>query len=587
MAQTARQVPDAATMASYVAPSSKVTFWWPKAKKDGPGLARTLAAAMDTTIWPKLTELMARTPSADDHLDCAHGRSGGSDVYLADTIGGRPWNAKVDPGPRGVTTPYTCLTGQPNAGFMVLADGSKETLAHEFFHLLQLAFPDRKDCDRPGWMDEGTAEWAVEYAYPGTLQNTSAVWLEAFEGTGLLDRSYDAWPFWYSVAREAGADAIRAAYHNTGALDRIEAVDRAIGGFKDRWPAFARSAYNQPPVTSYTSWTKTTVKPTIVSSVLSLGGQSTKTVAYHGSASIAPLTRDYQGFAFEDQIRKITLAGLPAGEGYKLLALMRMKDGSWQERDVTKGATLCRDRPADDVQELVLVASNASPTATLTAAPQLTLDGSCGLPHFRVLDARFAVHTSGETASKAGQSCEAMNVSGTEDYGGALEGPVDDPTFKLAPKVGGGLSGDLFFDLPADGSTELHGCDEPDETACATTKSIRKADGKDTIGFEIEVEPHRPQEARLRWRIHEASIGYVDADDSVCNVYEFYNFVGSEQEVETVPLEELQHGIHTFTNNGFLSWTQDVKTSTPAALTLGWGYEITVQVIDRDGNPIP
>jgi hypothetical protein len=40
-----------------------------------------------------------------------------------------------------------------------------------------------------------------------------------------------------------------------------------------------------------------------------------------------------------------------------------------------------------------------------------------------------------------------------------------------------------FFDLPADGNPELHGCDEPDETACTKTKSIRKADGNDTIGY--------------------------------------------------------------------------------------------------------
>jgi hypothetical protein len=529
---------------------------------------------------------MQRTPKADDNLDCGHGSSGGLDVYLADAIGGRRWDAKSDPGPRGVTTPYTCLTG-PNSAFMTLADGSKETLAHEFFHVLQLAYGDKHDCDRPGWLDEGSAEWAVEYAYPGTLKNMSAVWLEVFEGTGLLQRSYDAWPFWYSVAHEAGADAIRAAYHNLETLDRIEAVDRAIGTFRTRWPEFARAAYNQPPVTSYTGWTQTTLKPGVTSSLLSLGGQSTKTVPYHGSASIDPLTRDYQGFAFEDQIRKIRLAGLPAGEDYKLLALMRMKDGSWQERDVTKGATLCRDRPADDVQEMVLVASNASPTAKLAADPKLTVDDTCGLPHFRVLSAEFSVHTDGETASKAGQSCDAVSVSGSEDYGGQLTSPVEDPGFKLVRKLDGRLTGDLFFDLPADGATELHGCTEPAEDPCTASRSLRKADGKDTIGFEIEVDPNRPQEARLRWRIHEASIGYFDAVNSVCNVYEFYNFVGSEEQVRIVPLEQLQHGTHTFSNRGTKSWNIDEKTNTPAALKLGWGYDITVQVIDQDGNPIP
>jgi hypothetical protein len=268
-----------------------------------------------------------------------------------------------------------------------------------------------------------------------------------------------------------------------------------------------------------------------------------------------------------------------------------MKDGSWQERDVTKGATLCRDRPQDDVQEIVLVASNASPTVKLTASPKLTVEDTCGLPRFRVLAAEFSTHTTGATQNDWGQSCDVLGVSGTEDYGGRLTGAVDDPAFTLAKQRDGRLTGDLFFELPADGTANLEGCTEPPptnaEVPCSQTKSIRQADGKDTIGFEIEVEPHRPQDARLRWRIHEASIGYFDADDSVCNVYEFYNFVGPEQMVKTVPLELLQHGTHTFSNSGTFAWHEDQKTGTPAEITLGWSYDVTVQVLDQDGVPIP
>jgi hypothetical protein len=587
LAQSSNQVPDTNAWGSVTAPSSKVTFWWPKSKKGGAAIARTFATAMDSTIWPKLTGLMERTPKSDGELDCGHGDSGGVDVYIVDTLGGRPANGLVD---LGVTTPYTCLT-EPNAGFVKIADGRVTTLAHEFMHVLQLAYADQGGCDRPAWLDEGIADFASEYAYSGSLQNTSASWLEQF-GTDLESRSYDAWPFWYSVALEAGPEAFAATYGGLAGKSRIAAVDAGIGTFRKRWPEFARSGYNQEPVHSFATWApKTTLKPNLVGSLVSLDGQTTKTVPYLGSARLDALTRDYTSFAFDAQVRKITLAGLPVSDDYHLHALMRMRDGTWREQDVTKGLTLCRDRPAEDVQELVLVASNASVATRLTADPKLTVEDTCGLPRFRVLAAKFSLHTTGETQDDEAQECDALGVSGTEDYGGQLTAAVDDPEFKLTKKLDGRLAGDVFFDVPADGTTQLQGCTKPPPThaeqACSATKSIRKAQGKELIGFEIEVEPHRADEARLRWSISEASIGYFDADDTVCNVYEFYNTVGPDQQVKTVPLEELQHGTHTFSNTGTFAWHVDEKTSTPAEITLGWSYDVTLQVIDKDGNPVP
>jgi hypothetical protein len=53
------------------------------------------------------------------------------------------------------------------------------------------------------------------------------------------------------------------------------------------------------------------------------------------------------------------------------------------------------------------------------------------------------------------------------------------------------------------------------------------------------------------------------------------------------PLELLQHGTHTFSNSGTFAWHEDQKTGTPAEITLGWSYDVTVQVLDQDGVPIP
>jgi hypothetical protein len=562
---------------SITAPSSRVVFWFPAGDKGRRATARTFAAAMDTTIWPKLTKLINREPRPDDRLDCAHGNSAGLDVYLEPSVG------------QGVTVNYNCVKGQANSSFVRVGDGRVETLAHEFFHALQFAVPDRTSCARPEWIDEGTASFASEYAYPGTMQNTSADWLEKF-APALPTRSYEAWTFWHDVAVRAGPESIAKVFdYLTRTDDRMEAVDLGIGRLRKRWPEFARDAYNQEPVHSFATWTVRTDKhpdmqhPTVVS----LGGAQTKEVPYAGGAHPAPLTRDYTEFAFADDVHKVTLVGAPTDPDHKIHALVHFKDGAWAEQDFDKDITYCRDRPSEAVQEIVLIATNASPSTAVSANPHLVLQDSCDVPHFKVIAAKMKNFTTGSTSDKWGQSCDAFDVSGTEDYSGTLDHAVTDPAFLLKPKYGGGFESRLDFDIPADGMAELHGCTEGSpETKCDTTRSIRKADGKEQIGFSIDVAPGA-ETARLRWTIQEASIGYFDADDSVCNVYEFYNHVDFSDQDQTVPLEQLQHGSHTFTNAGSRSWHTDGKTGNAAELALNWSYEITVQVVDADGHPIP
>jgi hypothetical protein len=83
------------------------------------------------------------------------------------------------------------------------------------------------------------------------------------------------------------------------------------------------------------------------------------------------------------------------------------------------------------------------------------------------------------------------------------------------------------------------------------------------------------------------SIGYFDADDSVCNVYEFYNHVDLADQYTEIPVEQIRRGTHTFTNGAGKTWHVDEKTGKPAELLLDWSYTITLEVLDKDGNPIP
>jgi hypothetical protein len=596
VSHTGAQVPTDADLAanfnSKVATLSKVTFWWPKSRSDMKSTADDLAFEMDKNIDPKLTQLMGHEPLSDAGLDCAHGTTGGVDVYLVDKID-TPWNVAppAKPGSQGTTTPYTCNAKAPNPSYIYLARRTKETLAHEYFHVLQNTFAQRNGCEQPPWLQEGTAEWAVEFVYPHSLKDEPAsAWLQAYEPP-LNDagKSYDSWPFWYDIQKRVNAKAVAGIFPLLKDKDALEAVDTAIDGFAKRWHQFARDAYNHSIVETYqtAAWTQTTWKVEKTEQLLILfSNEQTRDVAYPGSRSIKPLARTYDDYTFTSNVRKITIADLPTSADYKLHALLKMADGSWKERDLTGGATFCRDKPEENIQEMVLIASNASMTTAVTSGSKVTLDATCDMPHYRVVSASFNNHTSGGMGG-TGQPCGS--VSGTEDLGGSLAGSLTDPDFKLTREHDGDLDAGIFFDVDTSGTRELIGCTDPWDRRdpCIQQRPNGKFNNKEMIGFRIEVDHLNPSVARLHWVIEEASIGYFDADDTVCNVYEFYNHVDLADQYTEIPVEQIKRGTHTFTNAGTKTWQVDQKTGKPAELLLDWSYTITLQVLDKDGNPIP
>jgi hypothetical protein len=357
---------------------------------------------------------MGHEPLSDAGLDCAHGTTGGVDVYLVDKID-TPWDVAppAKPGSQGTTTSYTCNAGAPNPSYIYLARRTKETLAHEYFHVLQNTFAQRNGCEQPPWLQEGTAEWAVEFVYPHSLKDEPAsAWLQAYEPP-LNDagKSYDTWPFWYDIHKRVNAKAVAGIFGLLKDKDALNAVDAAIGGFKERWHQFARDAYNHSIVETYQTdaWTQTTWKVEKTEQLLILlSNEQTRDVAYPGSRSIKPLARTYDDYTFTANVRKITIADLPKSADYKLHGLLKMANGTWKERDLTGGATFCRDKPDEDIQEMVLIASNASMTTAVTSDSKVTLDATCDMPRYRVVSASFNNHTSGAMSGSSLRRCSSV-----------------------------------------------------------------------------------------------------------------------------------------------------------------------------------
>lgn len=482
----------------------------------------------------------------------------------------------------GSTIPFRCRKHEPTASSIVLARRDKETLAHEFFHVLQFAYGFEAGCTLPGWIAEGTAEWAVEHVYPHTLgDQSSSGWLEAYK-PALTERDYSAWPFWYDVVkRDADHEqVIPKLFIALGSQQPLAAADTALGRFATAWPRFARDAYNITPVDTFATgdWTLTTKHPTTID-WLPVGDHPIA-----GSRAIAPLARGYDRWLIDSDVRRITISKLPApSPDYRLRALVLLANGQWQEHDVENKRTWCRDNPAEDVTELVLISSNASVSQPIASEATVTGEAQCTpSTHYKVLSASFENHTTG---SMYGQYCPV--VGGAEDYGGQLAAPVSDPDFTLTRESNGDLDAGLFFDVSLSGTKDYTGCKTSNKEPCSMLGLPFNPYSTTTqMGVRLGVDHVLPAKAQLEWYVHEASIGVIDSGDDNCNVFEFRNQVPLEQRRVDIPRDDLMKGTHTYTVSHNTAWDTDAHTGHPATLKMSWTYTITIQVVDADGNPI-
>jgi hypothetical protein len=241
--------------------------------------------------------------------------------------------------------------------------------------------------------------WAGDFVYPG--DNAEHAYGRAFTANSpIWAEGYDAWPFWYFLARTNGAAVMKAVFARLGTSRTRAAVDASIpGGFAEQYPLYLRWLRNAPPVgepgfplaQSFAALDGLFLEPAVsIDRELSLGGGPEATLSVPvirpadasycaprdevGAFSptcdpiegvLAPQTRVYQHFTLPDpSLRELRFTNGIAGEpGAHVEAWLKLADGSWTTADWSGAeTTLCRDDPAQDAQELWLVETNVSPT---------------------------------------------------------------------------------------------------------------------------------------------------------------------------------------------------------------------------------
>ncbi|MFT3956374.1 MAG: hypothetical protein QM722_18930 [Piscinibacter sp.] len=372
------------TWASLATSVAKVRVWYDRTRAADLTQARAIVAAFDTKIWPTLiTGLGFKAPLSDLALACDGGDSR-LDLYIVAGLGAR-----------GATYPESASTRQ-SSSFVVVRSGLSGTalqyeLAHQFMHAVMWSYLMAADQLSYGWMRNALANWSVEAVYPGNstlLADASCHMNSNFlsitsRATGACSasttrtRDYGAYLLYQYIGRTSGNTTVRqllvATATATTALDAIEAT--LAGGLRSLWPKYAKTLWNQLPVTStgrpaFFNWDGLTSVPVFAPDHptpvnANLGGVAEASTSL--SRTVANVSTRYYRFTFSDvasrslMFRNTFYPLYKAGKKVTVQALWRPAGGTWVEETWTAKEWIgfCRDVKAQRLAELVVIVASA------------------------------------------------------------------------------------------------------------------------------------------------------------------------------------------------------------------------------------
>lgn len=376
---------------------SPVRFWWHKDFPESEDAVNRFITAMDDDIWPKLTGLMGRTPLPDGGVVC-NGGNPDLDVYVTPMVERSSAPSMFPPGCKETPAYILINPGETDA-----------ILAHEFFHDIQWGVNTSAGCMYPGnyaWLAEATASWSQNYVYPN--DNAEHGYVDWFFNGGSPptlelkndSHEYGAHLFFFYLTNKFGRpDIVKTVWDYTTSLQSLEALDKAIpGGIKDVWGEFAVENMDEPPYDDYQVWDQMNIKPA--------GGSLTKGQVspnkWDVTKEIDYLSIQYQWFTFSQDSRLVTffngltyklddepintmMGALPINDGttqykftpaqdvdsVKIQAYFKVAgDTDWQLEDWTDKpyVSFCRDAQDENLTDLVIITSNSSMDAKVSAA---------------------------------------------------------------------------------------------------------------------------------------------------------------------------------------------------------------------------
>jgi hypothetical protein len=571
----------------------KVRLHWPDDEpergKDATQLAQDVGHA-----YALFKQVMGREPLSDGKVRCPHGEDGALDIYLMDVSGA---NALTIPSEMKQWSDPECK-GFPS---FIGADTSSSftmrfELAHELFHAFQNAFPYKGACTESTGFDEASANWAGHYAFPDDDSEHFFDFMQRDASDGSVeDEGYHGWPFVLWMEKTFGARSIGTAYEQFRTKMRAPGVDVAIGGFRSHMLDFVKHGWNQDPFPTFKQWDRVD-EPAMKDFVpipethLYLAGQTSRTG--YVPAALYGRERDYNRYRITDEkLRELTFRNPMAGNpDFRVGALLTFADGStrfddWSGKD---RVAFCRDNPGENVVSLVVMYGGARlDDEGIVGSPELGMRDRCdGFPwHFKILNATLETRADGGMTAGGEHECDGFPIQGETVFNAANADDDFSLDHDVKPGYGSALEGEIETQGDAMYGYTLSGCQDDDPMVSCSTAFERGA-GKWPIGFEFEAPSPKAATAKLSWIVGDPSIGFVDYDDSVCNVQEIWHPLLREKTQQDVPLAWFA-GTTPFILEfkGDDQFAED-QWGRPATLHYDWTYRMTIQRVDEHGNPL-
>ncbi|MBL7716188.1 MAG: hypothetical protein JNL01_12055 [Bdellovibrionales bacterium] len=377
--------------------SAKLRVWYKKGNARDLLIAQKTRDALSNDIMRLQMNLM-QTDWVPDHPFVSPVRdqsgqpvligNGGDDkldVYIAPgpVTGNAAYGARVTGIPMGVPSCVArpvYMEVNNSVGWESYWDRLKTTLAHEFFHVMQMSRNRKEWCAKYNNIDEGTATWAKPFTYPYKHHHDRDEFTKDDE-LSLRDASYGSWTFYYFMTHVHGNDKMREIYVGMQNASAYDAVNSAItGGFKKQWPDFVEHEWNNRPkdTGSFKEWDQYDVVPKrrkkggAVGQTEDIDAELVQVptnkgwIRYPMEFALAPLTRKYYYFdlSLDPLARSVSLENpvyFQKERGNLRAFLRNRNDGKWKTVDLVsqyEDQEFCLDTKAEAFDEIILMYTN-------------------------------------------------------------------------------------------------------------------------------------------------------------------------------------------------------------------------------------
>jgi len=356
--------------------TADVKIWRNTDDPSSAAAAANVLAALDAAL-PPVRALMGGRTHPDDSGPHPFVDIHGQDQLWGDGGNGK-WDIYITPfKENGLTVAYPPGCSE-RPSFTVLDSGkaldpmkARNTVAHEYMHVLQNTYLRGSPCREYEAFDEGVANYAMHRAFPA--DNWEHDWNRyAKNEMTIHNAGCHLWPLSMYLVETRGPTVLHTVYSAMGVGDPWKAVDASLG-WRSFYPDFVVRMWNQTPgITEFKDWDAFTAVPVTpahveVQAATVPAGRVARTYTLE-SLITPPLSRDYFHFTIADPtIRSMTFENIMKfradAQRFVFKAIVK-KAGVWTVEDWTAQALdgskeICLDLQKDRIEEVVLALSNA------------------------------------------------------------------------------------------------------------------------------------------------------------------------------------------------------------------------------------